>query len=134
MNESETIPTGSVQNSNINNTFVPSGVPASISDSQENSLQDNSFQEPTMNTLKTTNRAEDGVIPSAIVVKNIPFQIKKEQLLELFVRFFFVSEKLIRYRILLIFPNHMRLIIILIMETFEVSLLLTFIRRKKQHV
>ncbi|CCJ28772.1 unnamed protein product [Pneumocystis jirovecii] len=84
LNESETIPTGSVQNSNINNTFVPSGVPASISDSQENSLQDNSFQEPTMNTLKTTNRAEDGVIPSAIVVKNIPFQIKKEQLLELF--------------------------------------------------
>ncbi|KAG5519021.1 hypothetical protein PMAC_002552 [Pneumocystis sp. 'macacae'] len=74
--------TGSAQSSNINNNFIHMG--ASAPDVQENSLQDNSFQEPTTNALKVTSRADDGVIPSAIVVKNIPFQIKKEQLLELF--------------------------------------------------
>ncbi|KAG4302445.1 hypothetical protein PCANB_001260 [Pneumocystis canis] len=72
---------GSTQNSNITNNFVSADV--SMSNDQENSIQENSFHESPTNILKTTNQTEE-VIPSAIVVKNIPFQIKKEQLLELF--------------------------------------------------
>ncbi|QSL66064.1 hypothetical protein MERGE_003201 [Pneumocystis wakefieldiae] len=79
INNSDT--SNSSQNSSVPTAFVPSGVfTANTSDN----LKENSFQEPTMSNLKSTVRTEDGVVPSAIVVKNIPFQIKKEQLLELF--------------------------------------------------
>ncbi|KTW26615.1 hypothetical protein T552_02624 [Pneumocystis carinii B80] len=79
LNNSDT--NNSSQNSNVSTTFMPSGV--STVNTSDN-LQENSFQEHTITNLKNTARTEDGVVPSAIVVKNIPFQIKKEQLLELF--------------------------------------------------
>lgn len=78
LNDSDPI-NGSSQNSTT--AFISTNSPAPTT--SDNSLQDSSFQESVTN-LKNTTRTEDGVIPSAIVVKNIPFQIKKEQLLELF--------------------------------------------------
>ncbi|KAG4304234.1 hypothetical protein PORY_002415 [Pneumocystis oryctolagi] len=79
LNDSDTSLTGSSQNSNNINISANT----SVSSNQENSLKDSSLQEPVTNALKMGSKTE-GVIPSAIVVKNIPFQIKKEQLLELF--------------------------------------------------
>ncbi|EMR09257.1 hypothetical protein PNEG_02591 [Pneumocystis murina B123] len=79
VNNSDT--NNSSQNPNVSTTFMPSGT--SKANTSDN-LQENSFQESTITNLKNTARTEDGVLPSAIVVKNIPFQIKKEQLLELF--------------------------------------------------